>query len=387
MNRFENNRQPKVLLLYASYGEGHLQVARAIKSALEERGNDRTVMIDLMAESHPWLNEMTRRFYLKSYTHMPSLYGWMYDFTRPMKHNSLFGGLLHSFGRDKIRRILEAERPDAVVHTFPFFALPGLKRRTRLMPPSYAVITDFDLHRRWVHPSIDRYYVATKDLKKELTQLGIPGGSVKVSGIPLKRGFRQTKATPELYNRYGLRADRPVVLIMAGAQGVMPDVNRICEGLLQNPNVQIALVCGHNDQMKQQVEHRFRQLYGGSRLHVFGFVEQIHELMALSGCLITKPGGVTLSEAIAAGLPIFVYRPVPGQERQNALYLESKGAAIIANDPDELSMQILSLIGDPLRLTASRLCTRRLQASNAAADSIALDILSNLRIMDKASIL
>ncbi|WP_028612727.1 MGDG synthase family glycosyltransferase [Paenibacillus harenae] len=387
MIRFEQNRQPKLLILYASYGEGHLQAARAIRDALEEQGNHRTVMVDLMAESHPWLNEMTRRFYQRSYTHMPSLYGWMYDFTRPMKHDSLFGGLLHSFGRDKIRRILAAERPDAVVHTFPLFALPELKRRKRLWPPSYAVITDFDLHRRWVHPSIDRYYVATDDLKRELTHLGIPGSSIQVSGIPLKRGFRQAEATAELYERYGLQADKPVILIMPGAQGVMPDVELICGGLLEDPNVQVALVCGYNHQLRETVQNQFRRHPDRSRLHVYGYVEQIHELMAISGCLITKPGGVTLSEAIAAGLPIFIYRPVPGQEKQNALYLQSKGAAILAYAPEELASQITKLLGDPLRLAASRLCTKQLQASQTPAESIVLDILSNLRIIDRASIL
>lgn len=387
MARIKNNRSPKLLILYASYGEGHLQVSRAIRDVMEEQGNYQTVLVDVMAESHPWLNEVTRRFYLKSYTHMPSLYGWMYDLTRPMKHDSLFGGFIHSFGRDKIRRIIAAERPDAVIHTFPIFSVPELGRRADLHPPSYAVITDFDLHRRWVHPSIKRYYVATEDLKHELRLLGIPGSQVQVSGIPLKRGFRATTATAELYERYNLEISKPVVLIMAGAQGVMPNVATICEGLLHNPNVQIALVCGHNHMLKNAIEQQFHDHQGHSRLHVYGFVEQIHELMALSDCLVTKPGGITLSEAIAAGLPIFAYRPVPGQEKQNALYLASKGAAVIANDPDELTEQILKLLGDPLRLITSRLSVKQLQPAHTAADSIVLDILSNLRIMERASIL
>ncbi|WP_082198392.1 glycosyltransferase [Bacillus sp. FJAT-26390] len=387
MIMFNNNPQPKLLILYASYGEGHLQVAHAIKSALEEQGNYRTVMVDLMAESHPWLNQVTRSFYLKSYTHMPSLYGWMYDFTRLMKHDSLFGGLLHSFGKDKIRRILRVEQPDIVMHTFPSFALPELKRRTDYHPPSYAVITDFDLHGRWVHPSIERYYVATEDLKHGLTQLGIPSSAIQVSGIPLKRGFRATTASSELYERYHLNPNKPVILIMAGAQGVMPDVSRICGGLLEDEHVQVALVCGRNLLLKDTIEKHFQAHHGASRLHVYGFIDPIHELMALADCLITKPGGVTLSEAIAAGLPIFIYRPVPGQEKQNALYLESKGAAILASKASELTEQILKLVHDPLRLTISKLSTKQLQASQTAADSIVLDMLSNTRIMERAATL
>src|SRR4030095_10370088 len=105
-----------------------------------------------------------------------------------------------------------------------------------------------------------------------------------------------------------------------------------CNGLLEDANVQVALVCGRNHLLKDTTEKQFQAHHGASRLHVYGFIEPIHELMALADCLITKPGGVTLSEAIAAGLPIFIYRPVPGQEKQNALYLQSKGAAILASE-------------------------------------------------------
>lgn len=387
MIHFESNPQPKMLILYASYGDGHLQVARALKSSMEELGNFRTVMVDLMAESHPWLNEVTRRFYLKSYTNMPSLYGWMYDFTKPMKHDSWFGGLLHSFGKDKIKRILLAEQPDIVVHTFPSFALPELKRSNGFHPPSYAVITDFDLHCRWVHPSIDRYYVATEDLKQELTQLGIPNQAVQVSGIPLKRGFRAAAPSIELYHRYNLNPNKPVILVMAGAQGVMPDAALICGTLLADANVQVVLVCGRNLLLKNAIQQLFQHHSGKSRLCVLGYVDAIHELMAISDCLVTKPGGVTLSEGITAGLPLFIYRPVPGQEKQNAQYLAAKGAASISYEAAELASQILKLVHDPLRLTNSRLSIKQLPSSQTAADSIVLDILSNIRIIEKASTL
>ncbi|GLX67421.1 diglucosyl diacylglycerol synthase [Paenibacillus glycanilyticus] len=377
MVRYPNSHQPKVLILYASYGEGHLQAAKAIRDALEEQGNDRTVMVDLMAESHPWLNEMTRRVYLKSYTHIPYLYGWVYDVTRPMKHNSLFGGFLHSFGRDKIRKLLQKEQPDAVIHTFPFFALPSLhhrKLKKNMNIPTYTVITDFDLHRRWVHPGIGRYFVATDDLKQELGSLGIHPGRVSVSGIPLGRGFRGTLSpTFELYEKYGLRADQPVILMMPGAQGVMPDSGELCSHLLEQlPNTQIALVCGRNNVLKSSMES---QMGHDKRLHVFGFVNEVHELMALSTCLVSKPGGVTLAEAIYAGLPLFLYRPVPGQEKKNALYLQSKGAASIAYDPEELAAAITGLVTNPEQLQRSQMAVQRLQTKEAAADNIAHHIL------------
>lgn len=383
-------QHPKLLIIYASYGEGHLQAARAIRDVLESYGNHNTILCDLMAESHPWLNEVTRLFYRKSYSYLPHLYGWLYDITRPMKHNSVFGSWLHSVGRRKIKHILKIEQPDAVIHTFPLFALPELKRRNNHLIRSYAVITDFDLHCRWVHPSIERYYVATNDLKKQLQQLGLQDNQISVSGIPLKRGFQAAAATPELYARYQLNPELPIVMVMSGAQGIMSNLDDICEGLLKNSNVQIALICGYNQLLKSTIEQQFVFHPERSRLHIFGFVEPIHELMAMASCLVTKSGGITLAEAIASGLPIFIYRPVPGQEKQNALYLKSKDAAMIAYDPNELVQQIMKLMNDPLRLINSRASVKQLQEANNAhssAESIVSDILTNIGIIERASIL
>lgn len=374
--------RPKLLILYASYGEGHLQAARAIRDAMEQYGQTNVKMFDLMAESHPWINGMTRRLYMKSYTHIPQLYGWMYDITKPMKHNSLFGSWLHSFGRQKITRLVKEERPDAIVYTFPLFALIG--RRQSLAAgriPSYTVITDFDLHRRWVHPGIDRYYVATEDLRKELAALGIPRRNVSVSGIPLKPGFQSAGPLPELQSRYRLDPRRRTVLIMAGAQGVLAHVSSICKSLLQDPEIQILLVCGRNSLLKASIERRFAGLRERERLHTLGYVDRIHELMALADCIVTKPGGITLAEAIASGLPIFLFRPCPGQEKQNALYLASKGAAVIADDAESLAARICGLLHDPVRLAAACSRVKGLHAppaSLSAAQYIALDILSSL---------
>ncbi|MFF2483147.1 glycosyltransferase [Paenibacillus sp. NPDC058071] len=382
-------RNPKIVILYASYGEGHLQAARAIRDSLEKNGAAQTMMIDLMAESHPWLNEMTKRFYLKSYSRLPLLYGWMYEATRPMKHNSLFGGLLHSLGRDTIRRLLAKEKPDAVIHTFPLFALPTMQKRNgkrkRLVNdlPSYAVVTDFDLHRRWVHPNIDRYYVATEDMKQELGRLGIRANRVEASGIPLKSGFHGIAPSPELYRKFGLQPNKPIILIMAGAHGVMPDIKKLCRRLLeQDGDVQVVLVCGRNAELVYSVEAYLASHPQASRLKLFGYVEQIYELMAVATVLVTKPGGITLSEAIAAGLPMFIHRPVPGQERQNAFYLQSKGAAFISSKPEQLLAGLLELLANPEQLRKCREAVGRLQRSDASADYIARDILTRLEAAD-----
>ncbi|MFC4811180.1 MGDG synthase family glycosyltransferase [Paenibacillus sp. GCM10023250] len=375
----------KIMILYASYGDGHLQAARAIGEAIEDRGLGEPVLVDLLAEAHPWINAMTRHVYQKSYSLIPGLYGWLYDRTKPMKHDSVFANWLHSFGRERLRRILLGQRPDAVIHTFPLLAMPALKKRIGLRIPTCTVVTDFDLHRRWVHPDIDRYYVPTGDMKHELQALGIPERRVCVSGIPIRRGFRAAAADPSARERYGFRAGSPVVLVMAGAQAAAAAVQAMISPLLGYPDLTVAVVCGRNEALAAALPETAAEACASGRLRVFGYVERMHELMALSACIVTKPGGVTLAESLSLGLPIFAYQPVPGQERNNARYLAGQSAARLIHTPDELARGIAALIRDPVVLAQHRARARKLQRKDAA-ESVALDFCSSLHIMERTSV-
>ncbi|SFI73406.1 processive 1,2-diacylglycerol beta-glucosyltransferase [Paenibacillus sp. UNC496MF] len=375
----------KIMILYASYGDGHLQAARAIGEAIEDRGLGEPILVDLLAEAHPWINAMTRHVYMKSYSLIPGLYGWLYDRTKPMKHDSVFANWLHSFGRDRLRRILLRQRPDAVIHTFPLLAMPALKKRIGLRIPTCTVVTDFDLHRRWVHPDIDRYYVPTDDMKHELQALGIPERRVCVSGIPIKRGFRTAAADPAARERYGFRVGSSVVLVMAGAQAAAAAVWAMISPLLGYPDLTVAVVCGRNEALAAALPETAPEACANGRLRVFGYVERMHELMALSACIVTKPGGVTLAESLSIGLPIFAYQPVPGQERNNARYLAGKSVARLIHGPEQLAREIAALLHDPVLLTQHRVRARKLQYKDAA-ETVALDFCSSLLIMERTSV-
>ncbi|QHW31584.1 diacylglycerol glucosyltransferase [Paenibacillus rhizovicinus] len=375
----------KIMILYASYGDGHLQAARAISEAIEDRGLGEPVLVDLLAEAHPWINAMTKRVYLKSYSLIPGLYGWIYDRTKPMKHDSVFSGWLHSFGRDRLRRILLRQRPDAVIHTFPLLAMPALKKKIGLRIPACTVVTDFDLHRRWVHPDIDRYYVPTEDMKRELLTLGISDRRICVSGIPVKRGFRSAACDPDIRMRYGFDIGTPVVLVMAGVQSSLAAVAAMISPLIGHPDLTVAVVCGRNEALAAALPGQFEEAASEGRLRVFGYVEAMHELMALAACIVTKPGGVTLAESLSLGLPIFTYQPVPGQERNNARYLADKAAANIVHSPDQLAQEIVQLIHDPVLLMQHKLRARKLRYQDAA-ETVALDFCSSLHIMERTSV-
>lgn len=365
------SKSPKIMILYASYGDGHYRASKAIEAGFHSKGIRDVVLLDLMAEAHPLLNELTKLVYLHSFSVLPSLYGWVYNATRKLPPGASFFRLINSFGSAKLKKSLASHEPDLIIHTFPQLLLPELNKRTSLRLPLVNVMTDFDIHARWIHPEVDRYYVATEHLKEEMAQRGVPQERIMVSGIPLRPdfGLERSTAAPAFSDR--LDPSKKTILLMAGAYGVMQGNRDICEALLSGKNYQILAVCGRNRELYKGLREAF-----GSHpdFHLFGFVQEVATMMQASDCIITKPGGITLSEAIACRLPLFLYRPVPGQELNNARYLQNEGIAVIARDAARLRAEIDNLFFDEERLSGIRAKMENLRKPEAA-EAIVNDIL------------
>ncbi|MBO9597051.1 MAG: glycosyltransferase [Cohnella sp.] len=375
----------KLLIVYARYGDGHLQAAAALTDSFSRLGIAEAKPVDLLARAHPLLNEVSKFVYRNSYRLFPRIYGWVYDTTKGMKADSAFAHWLHSFGASELLKLIDREQPDAVVHTFPSLALPIIKNRVGRRIPMFNVITDFDLHMRWIHPQVDKYYVATDDLRVQLTGMGVGLHRIAATGIPLRTTFSQKPDEYErgqIARRYAIASDKPIVLLMAGTYSNVAHMCKLCVRLAGNEQIHTVVVSGRNRSAQAQLE---RQFASRSNVSVLGYVERIDELMRLAACIVTKPGGLTISEAIEAGLPILLYRPVPGQERQNAIYLQHKGAALIAWSTDELYLAIDRVLNDPGQRTAMRAALESLR-KQSAADRISLDIVHQLHIMEEASV-
>ncbi|MCD9020528.1 MGDG synthase family glycosyltransferase [Cohnella silvisoli] len=371
----------KIFILYARFGEGHWQAASALRHSLTQQGDTEVKLIDLLAESHPVINGVSRFVYNKSYNVLPQVYGWVYEATKGMKSDSLFGHWLHSFGAMTLQKLVETEQPDAIVHTFPILVLPYVSQRMGRKIPMFNVVTDFDLHLRWVHPDVDKYYVATEDISKQLRELGIAPDRIAATGIPTRPSLSPNQVRPSAAYSYGLTPHKPIVLVMAAANAAWTDTGELCQKITRRCNAQVAIVCGRNRMLEGVLTEFFEH---NADVSVLGYVDQMQELMAISTCIITKPGGLTLSEAINALLPIFLYRPVPGQERNNARYLASKGAAVICHTGEQMLTAISELLNHPERLAEVQKSLHALRKNEASA-SIALDIVHQLHIMEEAS--
>ncbi|CAB3395844.1 diglucosyl diacylglycerol synthase [Kyrpidia spormannii] len=365
------SKEPNILILTGSFGDGHLQVARVLRNGFQKQGVRKVRVLDLFAEAHPVINQVTRYAYLMGYGVAPSIYGWMYTSTRDMEQDGMFARLLSSFGEQTLRRILKEERPDAVINTFPVSTMPELRQKLGMEIPLAAVITDFALHQRWLHPAIDRYYVATEDLKQGLVRRQIPEDRVVVSGIPIRESFATPVDRNTIYGKYHFDPRKKIVLVMAGAYGVLQNTRQICKILAQDPDLEVVVVCGKNQPLRKVLE---TTLADQPSIHVFGFVEQIHEFMAVASAMITKAGAITLSEALAMKLPTLIFRPAPGQERENASYLAGKGAVIVFKDMDEFRDRVGPLLRDERRLGQMRQVMAALQKP-FAADTIVKDTL------------
>ncbi|MBA9088366.1 processive 1,2-diacylglycerol beta-glucosyltransferase [Fontibacillus solani] len=340
-----NSKTLKVMILYASYGNGHYQASKAIETVFRRKGVTDIVLLDLMAQAHPLINEFTKFVYLNSFKTLPSIYGWIYNATRKMQSETALLRLINSFGTSTLLQAVTSFDPDLVIHTFPQLTLPRLLKKTGMSIPLINIITDFDLHGRWLHPEIHRYYVATDDLKQEMKDLGIPEERIMASGIPIQPDFNRIRQESSHLNNL-LHKNKKTILLMAGAYGVMQGNHDICEALTSSSQYQLIVVCGRNKELYRQLTDRFGN---HPDVHIYGYINNVADVMTMSDCMITKPGGITLSEAIECRLPLILYRPVPGQELNNALYLQRKGIAAIAHNVDSLMVQINSMLHDETR--------------------------------------
>ncbi len=362
----------RILVLYAKFGDGHYQVAQALKRRFEETGQAQAVLFDPFGEAYPTLNRWCQSVYYYSTSHLPAAYGWGYSLTDRIPSSSPIGAWLHSLGSAKLAGMLNRLQPDAVVQTFPLLAMSHLRQRTGLRLPTFTVLTDYVLHSRWIHDETDRYFVATEELGRELSDAGVREEAIRVSGIPIRPAFSDGALRDRIREREAADRAGKYVLVMAGAYGVSGEAGKLTQELLKAEGYSVLLVCGKN----AKLEERMRLKFGGeSRVRVFGFVERIERLMAKASCMITKAGGITLSEAASIGLPVVVYRPIPGQELGNALYWERQGRLTIARDPGELQAQTARWIAEP-RADASGASYGR--GLPSAADVIAGEIVGYL---------
>lgn len=384
------NAAHKLMILTSRFGEGHWMVTQALKGQLERLGVQ-VAVVDLMAEAHPMMDAMFRFLFAQSQTMSQygiHYYGWSYYSTRRIERTHPLVRTGFTLGKRKLKQLLVEHRPNGIISTFPYFDVSSVVRQMNKHIPTFTVITDYDLHHRWILSTTDRYYVATYDLAEQMIHSGINPDLVQVSGIPIRDEFENQPADPiahqgqspvdlyseAMYRKYGLNSNLRTTLIISGGLGTQAISSRFLRLLETIPNHQIVIVCGRNERRKLELEAKFIH---ADHVHVFGYVTEIHELMSCADAMLTKAGGVTLTEALALQVPLFISRPQPGQERENAKYFARQGAAIVVQQDTELAMRLCDAYNQPALLKSMKRSMASLSRPHAA-QRIAADILNTI---------
>jgi processive 1,2-diacylglycerol beta-glucosyltransferase len=362
---------PRILILSASVGGGHLRAAQAVELALRQLSPDAVIQnLDVLDLS----NRAFRRVYARGYLGMADkaslLLRYFYDrFDRPS------GGLrigqrlrlqLETWNLRRLLGLLAEDRWDCIVHThfLPAEIVAWLRRRGDLDTPHMTVTTDFETHCIWINHPCERYCTATPEGAAYLQHWGVPAPETSVTGIPIHPAFAEAKNRTECLQRQGLAGDIPIVLQLAGGFGVGP-VTEVVESILKvKIPLQLVVVTGRNEKLADQL--RRADLPASHRVKVLGFTDQIDELMAAADVVVSKPGGLTTSEVLARGAVMAIMNPIAGQEERNSDYLLEHGAAVKINHPSLLPAKLTRLLRDPQQLQAIKQQARRIAQPQAA---------------------
>jgi processive 1,2-diacylglycerol beta-glucosyltransferase len=368
----------KVLIVSLRAGAGHLMAAAALEAAfLDSKPAPAVRNIDLLDYSTDLIKFLYGKMYLDLVKLLPELYAYSYKHYEPSKKFIKPRFLIDRFSFSDFFDLIEDFDPDVLLctHFIPAALVESYRRKRGKSFRVAVTLTDYEFHPLWIAPNIDLYFTATQEVKNSLIYYGVAPERIVVSGIPVHPKFSEPKDRGILLRKYGIRGDSPVILISAGSFGITPLGEVMDELVAVQEDFQLMVVCGKNADLerelleKQKTQPRLQK--------VFGFVDFMDELMVMSDLLITKPGGITVSESLAVGLPMILIEPIPGQEEANADYVVEQGAAVRARSVSSLIYKLELLLGDLERLKG--MSRRASDISHPDAARIVAEAVRNIR--------
>ena len=362
-------REKHFLIIAASIGSGHIKAAEAVGDALKTKYPDAQIHTeDFTMWRISWATAFMKACYLFMLRFIPNLYELMYRFTGGKAGGLSVQSLISAFTARDIAALVKKHRPEAVICTHPFPAGAASWRKKR-HPDEFlysTVITDYSVHQMWIYPNVDCYFVAREEMNTDLIAAGLPAEKIVVTGSPVISKFHREEDREALLEGLGLSSKRKTVLLMGGGLGIggLDAALRTLEQMADP--IQMLVVAGKNKELKLRAE----QLAQSSRhtILVWGYSPRVREFLAIADFIITKPGALTISEALASELPMLLHDPIPGPETENAVYIARKGAAIWANTEEKLSDAIEELLSSEERLAAMRARAREMKKPYAARD-------------------
>jgi processive 1,2-diacylglycerol beta-glucosyltransferase len=366
----------KILLLSVSAGSGHTRAAEAIRCCAGASDHGVSVIhLDVMDYVTSAMRKLYIDFYLLLVKQAPALCGFLYQMTNKAQPDSLAQGLRRWAQRLNSGALLSKiaqVKPDLIIctHFLPAEILSQRIAAGRLQCPVWVQVTDFDLHRMWVHPHMAGYFAANEEVAFRMRDQGIAAAAIHVTGIPVMPAFSQAYERAACARECGLDPARMTILLMGGGDG-LGSLHAMAQRLLTlDADFQLVVLAGKNAAALAGL-WQLAGRYPG-RLWPQGFTDRVERLMACADLVITKPGGLTTSECLAMGLPMIANAPLPGQEEHNADFLLEQGVALKAFDGATLAYRIGYLLAHPEKLADMRAKAGALGRPDAAGRVLAV---------------
>ncbi|MGD9154179.1 MAG: glycosyltransferase [Bacillota bacterium] len=355
-------RKPRLLVLSAAIGAGHLKAGEALCQAYAGRCDGEARHVDFLRYASPRFSRWVEETYYLMTKRTPSVYKLLYQMVdrpnSPTQKSEILIGL------KKYRDLVREYRPHAIVSTHFFPAAIVSYLYPHFAIPNGVVLTDYVSHHIWINPNTNLFFVAHDGMAEELLRLGVAAPQIRVTGIPIRPFFGRQLDRRQLQQQLGINPERLTLLLMSGGNAIGPLVEVLkCLGRLED-RFQIIVITGRNQKLYRRLKEMLTtlQLAGD----VLGYVENVHEYMAVADLLISKAGGLTVTEALTMGLPMAIIQPTPGQEDGNTDFLLKAGAGVYLKSVAAVEPVVGELVRNPAKIAAMRQNALRFAKPDAA---------------------
>jgi processive 1,2-diacylglycerol beta-glucosyltransferase len=356
-----------ILFFTVSAGEGHNQVAKTVADHIKNLHPEHHIkIIDTFNYMHRHLHKMIIETYMKSIKYMPALYRFIYN--RSEYTDSSISDVSEFLNQillsRKLSKLLADFKPDVIVctHPFPAEALSVMKRKGKINMPLVTILTDYTIHPSWINKEVDYYIFPSETFAYQFQYWEIPKEKSKFFGIPVDQKFNHEPHRDALCSKLGIK-NTFTALIMGGGLGLGNITETLNYLFTYNVHIQLLVVTGKNEELYQYLLKNSRP-----NLKAFGYINNIDELMSISDLIITKPGGITVTESLNKELPIIVTSKLPGQEERNTEFILNNGIGMVANSPNSLISCINLLKEDKEKYNIFKQNMARLKKPNATKD-------------------
>jgi len=359
----------RVILMYISEVSGHHSATLAIEKAIKRLSPDAEVLnINAFNYTNPVAEKVINHIYMGVIKATPGIWDYLYDNPVIVKRIEKLKQRVHKMNSPKFKALFDKFKPDVVACTqaFPCGMVADFKNAYSSNLPLIGILTDYIPHAYWVYDKIDYYITPSEEVAARLSRKGVDAQKIHPLGIPFDPKFTQPVLKEQSCRKLGLNPQINTVLIMGGGQGLGP-IKTVVKDLEKcRGDIQEIVVCGTNKKLYNSLKKKIKKYR--KKILLYGYADNMNELMSISDIIITKPGGVTTAEALAKRLGMIIIKPIPGQEANNTGYLTQEGAAIKVDSANGIHLCIDGLIAEPQKLESLRGSASRIGKPNASFD-------------------